>query len=150
MTVHTNCEERRERNVNEGEDTRPNRTDRKLTAYWVVGLVDAQDEDELREEERSGPIVDYTRLVALHGSQTEEEDGGEEEEAQRHSHCAPRQDFDGENLAVLMSSQGEKRLSDSRFTVERLGGNRTPCGDSPPSWRYPSARQSWSCDNTDN
>lgn len=64
-------------------------------------MVDAQDEDELREEESGGSIVDYTRLVALHGSQTEEEDGGEEEEAQRHSHCTPRQDFDWQDLSVL-------------------------------------------------
>ena len=42
--------------------------DVKLNEYRVVCLVDAQDEDELREEERGGAVVDDTRLVALHGS----------------------------------------------------------------------------------
>lgn len=69
--------------------------------YRVVGLVDSQDEDELREEECGGAVVNYTGLVALHGSQTGEEDCGEEEEAQHHSHCTPCQDFDGQNLSVL-------------------------------------------------
>lgn len=69
-------------------------TESKLVYYRVVCLVDAQDEDELREEESSGSIVDYTCLVALHRSQTEKEDHGEEEEAQCHAHCTPRQDFD--------------------------------------------------------
>lgn len=69
--------------------------------YRVVCLVDAQDEDELGEEERDASIVDNTGLVALHGSQTEEEDRGEEEKAHRHSHCTPRQDFDWQNLSVL-------------------------------------------------
>jgi len=69
--------------------------------YRVVCLVDAQDEDELGEEESNASIVDYTCLVALHDSQTEEEDRGEEEEAHRHSHCTPRQDFDWQNLSVL-------------------------------------------------
>ncbi len=76
-------------------------TENKQTDYRVVCLVDAHYEDELGEEERGGSVVDYTRLVALHGSQAEEEDRGEEEEAQRHSHCAPRQDFDRQNLSVL-------------------------------------------------
>ena len=71
------------------------------TDYRVVGLVDAQDEDELGEEESDASVVDDARLVALHGSQTEEEDGGEEEEAQCHSHRAPRQDFDRQDLSVL-------------------------------------------------
>lgn len=81
--------------------------------YRVVGLVDAQDEDELGEEESDAAIVDYTRLVALHGPQAEEEDSGEEEEAQRHSHCTPRQDFDWQNLSVLTQTPqgGEKSLS---------------------------------------
>lgn len=113
--------------MNGGEDTASNQTEGKRTGYRVVGLVDAQDEDELREEERGGSVVDYARLVAMHGSQTEEEDGGEEEEAQRHSHGAPRQDLDGENLAILMSSQGEKSLSDSRSMMERLGGDGRHC-----------------------
>lgn len=84
-----------------------------LIDYRVVCLVDAQDEDELGEEERGGSVVDYTRLVALHGSQTEEEDRGEEEEAQRHSHRAPRQDFNRQNLSVLtqVSRLGEESWS---------------------------------------
>lgn len=72
--------------------------------YRVVSLVDSQDEDELRQKESAGSIVDYTRLVALHGSQGHEEDGGEEEEAQRHASRAPRQDFDGQDLSVLVQT----------------------------------------------
>lgn len=68
--------------------------------YQVVGLVDPQDEGQLREEERGGSVVDDAGLVAAHGSQTEEEDG-EEEEAQRHPRRAPRQHFDGQDLSVL-------------------------------------------------
>lgn len=99
MTVHTNCNEHE--TIRRGKEDKVGKTGGKLSDYRVVGLVDAQDEDELREEERRGSVVDNACLVALHGSQTEEEDGGEEEEAQRHSHSAPRQDFDGENLSVL-------------------------------------------------
>lgn len=99
MTVHTNCNE--DETIREGKEDKVEKTGGNLTDYRVVGLVDAQDEDELREEERCGSVVDNARLVALHGSETEEEDGGEEEEAQRHSHSTPRQDFDGENLSVL-------------------------------------------------
>ena len=51
--------------------------------YRVVCLVDAQDEDELGEEEGDGSVVDDAGAVALHGPQAEEEEGGEEEEAQR-------------------------------------------------------------------
>lgn len=74
--------------------------------YWVVGLVDSQDEDELREEECSPSVVNYAGLVALHGPQAEEENCGEEEEAQRDTDRAPRQELDGQNLPVL-TSQGQ-------------------------------------------
>lgn len=73
-----------------------------LKDYRVVSLVDAQDEDKLGEEECSSAVIDYTRLVGLHGSQAQEEDDGQEEEAQRHSSCAPCQDLDGQDLSVLM------------------------------------------------
>lgn len=86
-------------------------TEERVSDYWVVSQVDAQDEDKLWEEERSGSIVDYTRLVALHGSQTEEEDDGKEEEAQGHSHCAPGQDFDWQDFSILtQTSWLETRL----------------------------------------
>ena len=88
-----------------------------LNEYRVVCLVDAQDEDELREEESSCTVVDDTRLVALHGSQAEEEDGGEEEEAQRHSHCAPCQDFDWKNLSVL--TQRSRLGKEDRCELEK-------------------------------
>lgn len=93
------------------------RIDVKLNEYRVVCLVDAEDEDELREEECGCPVVDDTRLVALHGSQAEEEDGGEEEEAQCHSHSAPCQDFDWKNLSVLtqMSCLGKEE----KFELEK-------------------------------
>lgn len=71
--------------------------------YWVISLVDSQDEDEFREEESSPSVVNYAGLVALYGPQAEEEDCGEEEEAQRDAHRAPRQEFDGQNLPVLIS-----------------------------------------------
>lgn len=87
-----------------------NRWKLKLIDYRVVCLVDSQDEDELGEEESGGAVVDYTRLVALHGSQAEEEDRGEEEEAQRHPHGAPRQDFDWQNLSVLAQRDQERKV----------------------------------------
>lgn len=71
--------------------------------YWIISLVDSQDEDELREEERRPPVVDDAGLVALHGPQAEEEDGGEEEEGQRGAHGAPGQELDGQDLPVLTS-----------------------------------------------
>lgn len=74
---------------------------RKQGGYRVVRLVDAQDEDQLGEEERRRSVVDDAGLVALQGSQAEEEDGGQEQEAQRHSHRAPREQPDGQDLPVL-------------------------------------------------
>lgn len=109
MTVHTNCRANTEwlklweLSGPEGRGER----DENQSAYRVVGLVDAKDEDELWEEESGGSIVDYARLVALHGSQAEQEDRGEEEEAQRHTGCAPRQDFDGQDLSVLVRLEWE-------------------------------------------
>lgn len=77
-----------------------------VRGYRVVGLVDAQDEDELGQKESRGSVVDDARLVALHGSEAQEEDCGEEEEAQRHSGRAPGQDFNGQDLSVLRQTSG--------------------------------------------
>ena len=73
--------------------------------YSVIGLVDSQDEDELREEECGASVVNYAGLVAFHGPQAEEEERGEEDEAQRDADRAPRQQFDGQNLPVLTSQR---------------------------------------------
>jgi len=83
-------------------------------AYWVVRLVDAQDEDELGEEECGGAVVDDAGPVALHGPQAEEEDGGEEEEAQGHAHRAPGHQLEGQDLSVLGGKQ-KHRQSDMRL-----------------------------------
>lgn len=105
MTVHTNCNRGETVTVRsrKGDDRRTGSGGKKKSQrdYRVVGLVDAQDEDQLGEEECGRSVVDDAGLVALHGSQAEEEDGGEEQEAKRHPHCAPRQHFDGQNLSVL-------------------------------------------------
>ena len=89
------------------------------TDYRVVCLVDAQDEDELGEEERGGSVVDDAGLVALHGPQAEEEDGGEEEEAQRHAHRAPGHQLQRQDLAVLSTNRGSGERIDcnSPFTI---------------------------------
>lgn len=71
-------------------------------AHWIVSLVDPQDENELGEEEGGGAVVHDAGFVALHGSQTQEEDGGEEEEAKGDSNGAPREDFNGQDLTVLI------------------------------------------------
>ncbi len=54
--------------------------------YRVIGLIDAQDEDEVRDEERGCAVDDDAGLVAARLPQAGEEDDGEEEEAQRHTH----------------------------------------------------------------
>lgn len=78
-------------------------------------MVDAQDEDELGQEESRRAVVDDARLVALQGSEAQEEDRGEEEEAQRHAGRAPGQEFNGQDLSVLRQtagSAGERRCED--------------------------------------
>lgn len=95
---------------------------REQGGYRVVGLVDAQDEDQLGEEERSRSVVDDAGLVALQGSQAEQEDGGEEQEAKRHSHRAPRQHLDGQNLSVLHGGQNHSQ-SALQQRYGNLGGN---------------------------
>lgn len=81
-----------------------------MIEYRIISLVDAQNEDELREEESGGSVIDDTCLVALHGSQTDEEDGGEEEEAQRHPDCAPCNNFDGENFSILAKNDRREKV----------------------------------------
>lgn len=85
-------------------------------------MVDSEDEDELREEEGGGSVVDDAGLVAAHGSQAQEEDGGEEEEAQRHPSSAPSQDFDGQDLAVLMQTS---RLLEEQAQEQHAGPTLT-------------------------
>lgn len=93
----------------------------KTGGYWVVSLVDAEDEDQLGEEQSGGSIADDTRLVALHGSQTEQEDDGDEEEAQGHSHCAPGQDFDRQDLAILKCHDSKHTRSKGVFVKKKFG-----------------------------
>lgn len=102
--------------------------------YWVVGLVNSQDEDELGEEECGPSVVDYAGLVALHGPQAEEEDDGKEEEAQRHTDRAPRQEFNRQNLPVLTRTTREGK---TRRTVCGVTANVCVRRLSPPSWRHP-------------
>lgn len=101
---------------------RKRRRARKQGGYRVVGLVDAQDEDQLGEEERRRSVVDDAGLVALQGSQAEQEDGGEEQEAQRHSHRAPRQHLDGQNLSVLHGRQNHSQCARQQ-QKENSGGS---------------------------
>lgn len=137
MTVHINCTERTsgwktEGRLKHGEETLSG-IDGEQIDYRVVCLVDAQDENELGKEERNSSVVDYTGLVALHGSQTKEEDRGEEEEAHRHSHCAPRQDFDWQDLSILTIGREtfESQNNDLRGFIGTLSRH------SPLSWRCP-------------
>lgn len=113
MTVHTNCSRRETETVRGRRKRRKRRRwrAREQGGYRVVGLVDAQDEDQLGEEERSRSVVDDAGLVALQGPQAEQEDGGEEQEAQRHSHRAPRQHLDGQNLSVLHGGQNYSKFT---------------------------------------
>lgn len=69
--------------------------------YRVVGLIDAEDEDDVGDEERAGAVGDDAGLVAVKCAHTREDDDGEEEETQRHPHTTPRDQLHRKNLSVL-------------------------------------------------
>lgn len=55
----------------------------------------------MRDEERGRAVFDDAGLVAARGTQTGEEDDGEEEEAQSHTHRTPRDQLHRQDLSVL-------------------------------------------------
>lgn len=84
--------------------------------HRVVGLIDADQEDELREEERCYQVSVDGVQVGAEPAQQAQQDEGEEEEEQRDRHRGVRDDLQGENIAVLR--RGGTRQSKTRQKVE--------------------------------
>lgn len=83
-----------------------------LGPYRVVGLVDAQHEGELRDEEGCCGVAEDAGAVAVHGPQARQEEHGEQQEAQGHAHRAPGHQLHRQDLPVLEthSQEEEPRL----------------------------------------
>lgn len=67
----------------------------------VVGLVDAQQEDQLREEERGHQVPVNGVEVGVKVAQEAQQDKGEKEEDQGHQHCGVGDDLQREDVSML-------------------------------------------------
>lgn len=70
-------------------------------SHRVVSLIDAEQEDELREEQRCYQVPVDGVEVGAQPAQEAQQDEGEEEEEQGDRHCGVGDDLQGQNITVL-------------------------------------------------
>lgn len=76
------------------------------STHRVVGLIDAEQEDELGEEERRHQVPVDGVEVGAEAAQQAQQDEGEEEEEQGGRHRGVGDDLQGEDVAVLRGGGG--------------------------------------------